>query len=167
MRPIEFEPKQVAPSAPQAGSICQTGPHAGGGVDQSSRSSGPTSIYLPASRAAAMQKITPIVATLAVLVGVSHSIEAAAQASYKEKDYSSLQFVMCLKERIPNIDDKISDAQTIAKVVVDRLCRDAYTQSRRIFSQDMDPRSREKFVNDREPGYGAATTMVLILRKKP
>ncbi len=113
---------------------------------------------------ASVSKTIGIISLLLVLAGCTTS--TAPPASKEEQDQAGRAFLACLDRSIPQIDDRVSDAITIAIALVNGPCSQASGAVLEVFSRDLSPLARKKFYDHPYSVYQLAMEAVLRHRAR-
>lgn len=86
-------------------------------------------------------------------------------ASEEEQSASVARFVACLNKNAPKLDDRVSDASTIASALIDGPCAVEFAASKETYTRNMTERERIVFEANATAPHQVAVDIVLRHRK--
>lgn len=86
-------------------------------------------------------------------------------ASEEEQNASVAKFVACLYKNVAKVDDRVSDASTIAAALVEGPCAADYEASKETYTRNMSDRERIMFEAKLTTTHQVAVDIVLRHRK--
>jgi len=86
-------------------------------------------------------------------------------ASEEEQSASVAKFVTCLDKNVAKVDDRVSDASTIAAALVEGPCAADYAASKETYTRNMSDRERIMFEAKLTTTHQVAVDIVLRHRK--